>query len=372
MLADFGPAACVICYNDFGIASPEGAVETPLRLPKCKHVFGNQCIRKWLEESYSCPYCRDQLDSELAKPTEASLRRMFAAAGEPEMLLTHSTLQRVVQNYYNRERNFSSDRAQVSFRRRRDHDISDTPPSHREGATRGERRALPEDHTDAQRRQRPRHDALHSSRPAIAPPEPSFIMSNRHSSPMTNSQSQHPARDSYRFGTWQPSQQADSPRRILPPQLPQPSPFSYHSSRSQQAQAPMSLPHLHVMGLSYPHSVTGPYNNNQLPPVTSREGGYPQSTFQPMSSSPPAPMYGYPAGFMNSLHPPIPGRELQYPSFPPSAPLTDPSSFQPHLPPPEQFNGNAYAGASQPPPSVTQPDRSGGGQQHTGLYSPPS
>lgn len=288
------------------------------------------------------------------------------------MLLTHSTFRRMMQSYISRERDTSlGDRAQVSFRRRRDHDHGESTPSQRDGATRGERRALPEDHTDAQRRQRPRHDALHSSRSSIAPSGPSFISGNRHGSPMTtSSQMQSPVREHFSFSSWQPSQQASSSRRILPPQLPQPSPFPYNNNRSQQAQAPVSAPssltHLHMMGLSYPPSVTGPYNN-QLPPVTSRQGGYPQTTFQPMSTSPPAPMYGYPSGFLNPM---IPGRDLQYPSFSPLSPLTDPSSFPPHLPPPEQFHGNAYTGANQPPPSVTQPERNGGGQ-HTGLYSPP-
>ncbi|KAH9908718.1 hypothetical protein F4778DRAFT_360672 [Xylariomycetidae sp. FL2044] len=55
---------CVICYNDFGVANPEGINEAPLRLPKCKHVFGDHCIKKWFEESDSCPYCRDKVPSE--------------------------------------------------------------------------------------------------------------------------------------------------------------------------------------------------------------------------------------------------------------------------------------------------------------------
>lgn len=53
--------ACVICYNDYNTESPEGIKEQPLRLPKCKHIFGSHCIQKWFEESDSCPYCRDRL-----------------------------------------------------------------------------------------------------------------------------------------------------------------------------------------------------------------------------------------------------------------------------------------------------------------------
>lgn len=55
--------ACMICYNEYETASPEGICENPIRLPKCKHVFGNHCIRKWFQDSDSCPYCRDKLQS---------------------------------------------------------------------------------------------------------------------------------------------------------------------------------------------------------------------------------------------------------------------------------------------------------------------
>ncbi|KAI0393521.1 hypothetical protein F5Y17DRAFT_458870 [Xylariaceae sp. FL0594] len=69
---------CVICYNDFGVASSEGINEAPLRLPNCKHVFGDYCIKKWFEESDTCPYCRDKVHSELQ--STVSIRRSFPAA----------------------------------------------------------------------------------------------------------------------------------------------------------------------------------------------------------------------------------------------------------------------------------------------------
>ncbi|KAJ4290144.1 hypothetical protein N0V88_006652 [Collariella sp. IMI 366227] len=54
---------CIICYNDYGKMSPEGVTESPLRLPKCKHVFGDHCIKKWFSEADSCPYCREKVPS---------------------------------------------------------------------------------------------------------------------------------------------------------------------------------------------------------------------------------------------------------------------------------------------------------------------
>lgn len=52
---------CSICYNKYGIELPEGIREAPRRLPKCKHVFGDYCLKTWLNQSASCPYCRDKL-----------------------------------------------------------------------------------------------------------------------------------------------------------------------------------------------------------------------------------------------------------------------------------------------------------------------
>lgn len=366
------PAACVICYNDFGVASPEGVVETPLRLPKCKHVFGNQCIRKWLEESYSCPYCRDQLDSELARPSEALLRRALQAAGESDIYVSHSpTFRRMLQAYYGNDLGSSSERAQVSFRRRRDHEASHGGPSHRDGTTRGERRALPEDHNDAQRRQRPRHDALHSSRSSAVPTEPSFMAANRHSPPTSASQSQSLNRDHLpRLPSWQPNQQIDPSRRALPPQLPQPSSLHFSPNRGQQVQAPPSISSitpLPLMNLSYPHSASS-LHNSQLPTVVPREDGYPHYLFQAMSTSNRDP--GFPPGYLNPLHPPTSGPELPYPSFTPHQPASPlpglPAFFQ-QLPSTAQFHGSPYPGTSQPPLNATQPDRNVGGQ-HNGLY----
>lgn len=71
--------ACIICYNEFGISNPEGITEQAIRLPKCKHLFGDKCIKKWFEDSDSCPYCRDKLPSELVvkrSGLESTMRAM--------------------------------------------------------------------------------------------------------------------------------------------------------------------------------------------------------------------------------------------------------------------------------------------------------
>lgn len=56
-----GERMCPICYNDYGVEGPEGINEAPLRIPRCKHVFGDHCIKKWLTQKHSCPYCRDTI-----------------------------------------------------------------------------------------------------------------------------------------------------------------------------------------------------------------------------------------------------------------------------------------------------------------------
>ncbi|KAK0717015.1 hypothetical protein B0T26DRAFT_274404 [Lasiosphaeria miniovina] len=71
---------CVICYNVFSVETPEGVKEAPLRLPKCKHIFGDHCIKKWFEESDSCPYCRDKVHSEPAYQSSANAIREFLRA----------------------------------------------------------------------------------------------------------------------------------------------------------------------------------------------------------------------------------------------------------------------------------------------------
>lgn len=43
--------------------NPDGNIEDPVRLPKCKHLFGDHCLKQWLKDSDSCPYCRGKLDS---------------------------------------------------------------------------------------------------------------------------------------------------------------------------------------------------------------------------------------------------------------------------------------------------------------------
>ena len=57
--------ACIICYNDFHVSNPEGVIEKPFRLPKCRHVFGDICIKQWFEDNTTCPYCRDKLPVEV-------------------------------------------------------------------------------------------------------------------------------------------------------------------------------------------------------------------------------------------------------------------------------------------------------------------
>ncbi|OBT93790.2 hypothetical protein VE01_08149 [Pseudogymnoascus verrucosus] len=68
---------CIICYNEFGIKNPDGNIECAVRLPKCKHIFGDHCLKHWLKDSDSCPYCRDKLPSEPKRSPAEEMRRLF-------------------------------------------------------------------------------------------------------------------------------------------------------------------------------------------------------------------------------------------------------------------------------------------------------
>ncbi len=51
--------SCCICLQQYGTISPEsGLVETEVRLP-CNHAFGSACIVRWLQNSNTCPICRE-------------------------------------------------------------------------------------------------------------------------------------------------------------------------------------------------------------------------------------------------------------------------------------------------------------------------
>ncbi|KAK5990873.1 hypothetical protein PT974_09148 [Cladobotryum mycophilum] len=134
---------CVICYNDYGVQTPEGINEAPLRLPKCKHVFGDHCIKKWFEDSDSCPYCRDKLPSEpkhVINPARAlmNMMRLRGSALPDDMYM------RLMSSLP------SEELAEVASRQ---------PHA-------AERRSLPDDAADNQRRIRPRRDSSEGESPS--------------------------------------------------------------------------------------------------------------------------------------------------------------------------------------------------------------
>ncbi|EEY18355.1 conserved hypothetical protein [Verticillium alfalfae VaMs.102] len=135
---------CVICYNDYGVETPEGLKEAPLRLPKCKHVFGDHCIKKWFEDSDSCPYCRDKLQSEprvTAGPHQEYIRDMLRAQGRIPRGVHTMTASSVA-------------RALVA----QQPGVAERNPTHSQAHGAGpERRSPPTDDEESHRRQRPRH-----------------------------------------------------------------------------------------------------------------------------------------------------------------------------------------------------------------------
>ena len=43
---------CCICLNEYLIE------EKVITLPRCEHLFHSQCIKSWLRQSNTCPFCR--------------------------------------------------------------------------------------------------------------------------------------------------------------------------------------------------------------------------------------------------------------------------------------------------------------------------
>lgn len=65
-----------------GVANPDGVVEMPYRFPKCRHIFGDKCIKKWTTEAITCPYCRTPLVDDTAKVNRAVNARFLLARGQ--------------------------------------------------------------------------------------------------------------------------------------------------------------------------------------------------------------------------------------------------------------------------------------------------
>ena len=51
----------MICYKEFGIKNHESRIENAARINKCKHIFGEEYLKEWFQNSDSCPYCREKV-----------------------------------------------------------------------------------------------------------------------------------------------------------------------------------------------------------------------------------------------------------------------------------------------------------------------
>ena len=55
---------CSICFEPMNPANQDRStpeLHGPARLRRCGHIFGNWCIRQWLEVNLTCPQCRAPL-----------------------------------------------------------------------------------------------------------------------------------------------------------------------------------------------------------------------------------------------------------------------------------------------------------------------
>ncbi|PVH80108.1 hypothetical protein DL98DRAFT_532317 [Cadophora sp. DSE1049] len=52
---------CSICMTRFITDSEDGSIEFPVKVKRCGHIFGAECIKTWLETRSNCPVCRAEV-----------------------------------------------------------------------------------------------------------------------------------------------------------------------------------------------------------------------------------------------------------------------------------------------------------------------
>ncbi|KAL7945897.1 hypothetical protein V8C42DRAFT_352854 [Trichoderma barbatum] len=124
--------SCVICYNDYGVRTPEGINEQPLRLPKCKHVFGDHCITRWLEESDNCPYCRDKVELQPKHCADRGANHLFEALLIIYYRASEEMYMRIVSNLVHSEE-YGEHREPLGSERRSYHANGDSDSSSHDG-----------------------------------------------------------------------------------------------------------------------------------------------------------------------------------------------------------------------------------------------
>lgn len=85
-----------------------------MRLPKCKHVFGDHCIKKWFEDNDTCPYCRDHV------PSEPQFRHSSQYEVLRYMRQHHAQMQ-AIRQYQSREANATASHEALRFVRSSGH-----------------------------------------------------------------------------------------------------------------------------------------------------------------------------------------------------------------------------------------------------------
>jgi hypothetical protein len=146
-------------------------------------VFGDHCIKKWFEESDSCPYCRDKLPSEPAYPASfrafqsiyraAHMRaRPPAGSSAASAMWVHPpTPYKFVASLLTPPRDdtlvrvYAQQQQREATRARARQELETENTTLRPFAGR-ERRSPPSDVTENRRRTRARHDNFHSSQSA--------------------------------------------------------------------------------------------------------------------------------------------------------------------------------------------------------------
>lgn len=83
-----GNVTCGICLGDLADDATPGESERAVHLHS-SHFYGEECIRRWLQENDNCPHCREKVHSGSIIDIERDARLVIGLTRETQQLMRH-------------------------------------------------------------------------------------------------------------------------------------------------------------------------------------------------------------------------------------------------------------------------------------------